>query len=225
MTNFYFSYIVKSVGRKHTEEGSCVLLPTDDEVVETVICRLHPKTQFQHPHYMTLILKTTEWKSCCVQRSPARSLVRSDAAEQTRNHGAQQDPLERLTERTGTVPVSDHFVSHFQRQWADLSSPAGGHRVAVSVRNLTGEVEERGESWSEPQLPKNARRGGVKSARRRDESTLDGHYLNDFVFARLNICCGIFGGGNVAGARCVKKQTNTRTACMSHAVTFLQGDC
>lgn len=163
---------------------------------------------------MTLILKTTEWKSCCVQRSPARSLVRSDAAEQTRNHGAQQDPLERLTERTGTVPVSDHFVSHFQRQRADLSSPAGGHRVAVSVRNLTGEVEERGESWSEPQLPKNARRGGVKSARRRDESTLDGHDLNDFVLARLNISRrGIFWRGKCRW-RALRKETNKHTDCL-----------
>lgn len=56
--------------------------------------------------------------------------------------------------------------------------------ACVNWREKSRREESLGVSRS---FQRNGRRGGVRSARRRDESTLDGHDLNDFVSARLNI--------------------------------------
>ncbi|RVE64349.1 hypothetical protein OJAV_G00125020 [Oryzias javanicus] len=75
----------------------------------------------------------------------------SAAAEQTRNHGAQQDALERVDPRTGGAPSPDLFLSLFRDSGQIRDSQQVDTEFSPSVRKLTGGSragEPKKQSWS-----------------------------------------------------------------------------
>lgn len=70
--------------------------------------------------FFRLLWKTATGSGTFPPHFPTYARVCSAAAEQTKNHGAQQDALERITERARKVSVSVVFVSYFQREWTDF---------------------------------------------------------------------------------------------------------
>lgn len=100
--------------------------------------------------FFRLLWKTATGSGTFPPHFPTYARVCSVAAEQTKNHGAQQDALERITERARKVSVSVVFVSYFQREWTDFWN-ISRWRVILrflfffppSVRKLIGVVGER----------------------------------------------------------------------------------
>lgn len=69
------------------------------------------------------VLKTPNGSETAFSTAHFNAGLRSAGAEQTRDHGAQQDALEGLAMRTGEVPVSHQFLSHFFRDTGRSSAP------------------------------------------------------------------------------------------------------
>lgn len=65
------------------------------------------------------VLKTPTGSETVFSIARFNAGLRSAGAEQTRDHGAQQDALDVLAMRTGEVPVSHQFLSHFFATLAD----------------------------------------------------------------------------------------------------------
>lgn len=111
------------------------LLRHDTCVVKSVICYplfLSPHNQSINQSNLLLRLQSTtgHGRGCFVLKTSTGNEtvfstdhfnvgLRSAGAEQTRDHGAQQDALEGLAKRTGEVPVSHQFLSHFFATLAD----------------------------------------------------------------------------------------------------------